>query len=239
MAHPSFTEDHNHYFPHGCILCEIIHRLSALEGVVNNMSQAWDDQRERLTSYVSELRTRFDSLNSQVQQLSEQVQNAPDVDSAVAEQAARDAEEFKNQLDQLDQAFDLQEPSSGGGSTPDAGGNAGGGVPGGETGGGEGGPQVDNTLPGDLPGAETPQEPTAGPGGEVSAGGEVTTPDPGVGGTPAPGEPDQGGGEVAPGGPSPEPPQVDPNDPNAQQPTASPESPGADPTQPVPGSEGT
>src|SRR3954462_8651188 len=104
MAH-SFTEEHNHYFPHGCIICEIIHRLSALEGVVTNMSQAWDEQRERLNSYVSELRSRFDSLQSQITQLTEQVQNAPDIDSAVADQAARDAEEFKNQLDQLDQAF--------------------------------------------------------------------------------------------------------------------------------------
>jgi hypothetical protein len=224
MAH-SHHENERQYHRRGCIICEIIHRLYILEEEFDTMSQAWDEQRERLASYVNELRGRFDSLSSQIQELTEQVQNAPNIDSAVAEEAARNAEAFKNQLDQLDQAFDLQEPGETPPVDPGTGGEPDNSIPT-EPG------TPDNSLP-EVDPTPPVDSGTESPGGGVDSGtGEPPAPD-----NTLPGDLGGGSGEVAPEPGSPEPPVTDPNDPNAGEPSAPPESPDSDPTIPVPGSE--
>jgi hypothetical protein len=195
------------YHRRGCIICEINHRLYILEGEFDAMSQAWEEQESRFARDVSELKSKFDTLNTKVGELTSQV------DSAEATQAAEYAADFKASLDQFEEAFGLGSSGESGAPSepapvePPAGGEV-----------------TDPTPP------VEPSDPSSGSGeGESSGGGEATDgphvdnslPEPEA--PPEPGVPDA--------------PVPDPNDPNAGAPSAPPESPGSDPTIPVPGSE--
>ena len=251
MAH-SHQEHERQYHRRGCIICELIHRLSILEGDVETMSQAWEEQESRFARDVSELKSKFDTLNTKVNELTTQV------DSAEATEAAEYAADFKAQLDQFESAFGL-----GGTETPPA--ESGGGAPtdppvdgGGSTetpveppaGGGDVVPEPPAGGEGSVTDPTQPPVDSSGSGEGGSPSGGEATPDPGVGGEPLPGESDQAphpdntlpgdlgggsGGETPPEAGTPEAPVTD--DPNAGNPSASTDSPGSDPTIPVPGAE--
>lgn len=228
MAHSHHEYEQGLYHRRGCIICDIIHRLFILEGEVDTMSQAWEEQESRFARDVSELKSKFDTLNTKVNELTSQV------DSTEATQAAEYAADFKSSLDSFEASFGLGSSDAGGGTPSDtppaSGGSDTGGTPAQPPATGE-----DVTAP----------EPPAGGEGEVtdpnspaaSTGGDTTTPDPSVGGQPLPGEPDQapttpavGGGNI--GAPSEGQPGPAPDSPQPPQ-----DSPGSDPTIPVPGSE--
>src|SRR3954468_8190392 len=161
MAH-SHHEHEQQYHRRGCIICELIHRLFTLEGDVDAMSQAWEEQESRFARDVSELKSKFETLNAKVTELTGQV------DSAEATQAAEFAADFKSSLDQFEAAFGIGSSDSGSGapvdppavdSGPDAGGTPA--EPPAEppvevTEPPADGPHVDNSLPQEP---ETPPEP--------------------------------------------------------------------------------